>query len=342
MKMLLSQIFCLCLIAVTAVGQEYLEMGSQMVTNYSPKEYSAYGQNWAVSQNDCGIMYFGNWGGLLEFDGTFWTLYELPNKSSVNSLAIASDGKIYIGGINELGYFSPDNRGKLIFHSLVDNLPEEKQAFSNVWQTFTEGDQVYFCTNNYIFIWNAQDYTFTTIESERGYHILLKVGNSFYVREIGIGLAVIKNDSLILIPGSEKFANERIYAMLPLAGKDDVSLMVTRSMGLFKFEQGNFNPFKTEADQFLAENLTYASGTLLSDGNILLGTLRGGAVIIDTAGHLVRTYNLERGIINNNIYDTHQDCSGAIWLATDNGISRVDYSSPSVFLMKEINSLIYP
>lgn len=334
MNKLITNTLLLCLLAATALTQEYWEVGSQMVTNYSPKEYGAYGQNWAVSQNRCGIMYFGNWGGLLEFDGNFWTLYELPSKSSVNSLSITSDGKIYVGGTNELGYFQADSRGKLIFHSLVHHLPEEQRAFSNVWQTFVEREKVYFSTNNYIFIWNEKDLTFKIIESARGFHVLHKVGQTFYVREIGAGLAVIKNDSLSLIPGSEKFANERVFTFLPLPGNQDASLLVTRSMGLFTYNQGNFNVFKTEADQFLAENLIYASGTVLSDGNILLGTLRGGAVIIDPSGQLIRKYNLETGIINNNIYQTSQDCSGAIWLATDNGISRIDYASPIVYFDK--------
>lgn len=333
-KNLLSKTLFLSFLSVVVMSQEYWEMGSQLVTNYSPKEYGAYGQNWAVSQNKCGIMYFGNWGGLLEFDGTFWTLYELPNKSSVNSLSIASDGKIYVGGTNELGYFYRQSNGKLTFHSLVNLLPENQRAFSNVWQTFVEGEKVYFSTNDYIFIWNEMDLTFKWIESDRGFHVLLKVGETFFVREIGVGLAEIRNDSLSLIPGSEKFANERVFTMLPLPEEQDASLLVTRSMGLFTYNQGNFSVFKTEADQFLVENLIYASGTVLSDGNILLGTLRGGAVIMDPSGHLIRKYDLESGIINNNIYHTTQDCSGAIWLATDNGISRIDYASPIVYFDK--------
>ncbi len=97
-------------------------------------------------------------------------------------------------------------------------------------------------------------------------------------------------------------------------GEKGVSLIVTRTMGLFKYDGSDFIPFKTDADQFLKDNLMYYPGTILSDGNILLGTLNGGAIVIDHNGKEVRRYNRETGVINNTINYTYQDRSGAIWL----------------------------
>lgn len=320
-----------CFFAVIVAGQKYIEMGSQIVTNYSPKEYGAYGQNWAVAQNSTGIMYFGNGGGLLEFDGASWELYEIPNKSSINSLAIAEDGKIFIGGIGEFGYFLPNEAGKLTYHSLVNDLPRDKREFWTVWQTFISNGKVWFFTNNCIFIWDDRNKNFKTILNENGFHVMFKVNDAFYVRERGVGIDRIKGDSLILIKGSEKFANEKVFVMLPIPGEEGTSLLVTRKMGLFKFNGERFEPFKSDVDKFIADNLIYAYGTVLSDKNILLGTLNDGAVVIDKSGKEIRRYNIENGIINNNIYATFQDRSGAIWLATDNGISRIDYTSPITY-----------
>ncbi len=78
------------------------------------------------------------------------------------------------------------------------------------------------------------------------------------------------------------------------------------------------------------------TGTLLSEGNILLETFSDGAMVIDTTGKEVRRYNLKNGIINNSIWFSFQDRTGGIWLATNNGISRIDYSSPcKLFRFKE-------
>ena len=310
------------------IPQNYSESGFQSIINYSPKEYNAHRQNWAIIQNESGIMYFGNNSGLLEFDGVGWRLYHLPNKATIRSLANGDSGKIYVGAKGDLGYFLSDSLGRLSFHSLMEFVPEDKRDFSDVWQTYVSNGNVYFNTANYILIWSLHKRKFSIIQSENKFHLMTMINGKLYVREWGKGLKVLNNDALTLLNGGDKFADERIYVMLPFTGEDGTVLIVTRTMGLFKYDGNNFIPFKTEVDNFIKENLIYYPGTKLSDGNILLGTINGGAIVIDRNGNLIRTYNIENGIINNNIYFTFQDRSGAIWLATDNGISRIDYSSP--------------
>ena len=105
-----------CFWITNTKAQNYVEMGSQAITNYSPKEYNAHRQNWAIAQNENGIMYFGNNSGLLEYDGAGWRLYQVPNKSTIRSIANGDDGKIYIGAKGDLGYFLPDSVGRLSYY----------------------------------------------------------------------------------------------------------------------------------------------------------------------------------------------------------------------------------
>ncbi|KAA9041151.1 GAF domain-containing protein [Ginsengibacter hankyongi] len=323
-------ILLLTYVAITAIAaaQHYAEAGSQEIINYLPKEYHADMQNWAITQDKRGIMYFGNNVGLLEFDGNAWRLYQLPNKSTIRSLANGDDGKIYVGSVGDLGYFLPDSSGQLKFHSLTNFLPKDKRHFTDVWATYVSGGKVYFETFNYIFIWNIKKKEFHIIQAQNTFHVMFNVRGTIYVREWGKGLEVLKNDSLVVVKGGQKFANERIYVMLPFPGEKGTILIGTRTMGLFKYDGNNFIPFKTEADQFIKDNLIYFPGTVLSDGNILLGTQNSGAVVIDSTGREVGRYNLENGIENNSVDFSFQDRSGSIWLATANGISRIDYSSP--------------
>lgn len=60
-------------------------------------DYNAGIQNWAIAQDERGVMYFGNNSGLLEFDGSAWRLYELPTKGIVRAIYISEDGRIYVG-----------------------------------------------------------------------------------------------------------------------------------------------------------------------------------------------------------------------------------------------------
>ena len=330
-KKLILVIIYSCFFAPVISSRTDLELGSQLIYNYSSKEYDAQQQNWAILQDERGIMYFGNTSGLLEFDGADWRIYQMPNKSVVRSLANGENGKIYVGAQGDLGYFLPDSSGRLTFHSLMDFVPEDAKDFSDVWNIFVSGGKVYFNVAKYILIWDIQKKEFKIVKGENGFHAMFMVNGKIYVREWKRGLEVLNADSLTLLRGGEKFAEERIYVMLPFPGEDGIILIVTRTMGLFKYDGNNFIPFKTEADKFIKENLIYLPGVILSDANILLGTSNGGAVIIDSTGKEVRRYNTENGIINNTVFYTYQDRSGAIWLALDNGIARIDYASPLTY-----------
>jgi signal transduction histidine kinase/ligand-binding sensor domain-containing protein len=328
MRKLFTQIICWCFFAFPALSQNNLESGYQFINNYTAKECGATQQNLAIIQNEKGIMYFGNGAGLLEFDGAKWRVYALPNLAEPRSLANGEGGKIYVGGQGDIGYFLPDSAGKLTYHSMGNLLPKDKRDFFDVFHTHVSNGKVYFNAVKYIFIWDIEKKEFKILESSNRFHIMFLVNGAIYVREWKRGLELLNGDSLMLIKGSEKFADERIYAMLPFPGEKGVSLIVTRTMGMFKYDGAEFIPFPTDADQFLKNNLIYYPGTILSDGNILLATLNGGAIVIDHNGKEVRRYNRETGIINNTINFTFQDQSGAIWLATSSGISRADYMSP--------------
>ena len=322
-------LFIYCFLSLTAVfPQNSIEKGYPLITNYSPKEYGAFQGNWAISQDKRGIMYFGNDIGLLEFDGINWRVYQVPNKTTLRSMASGADGQLYVGAVGDLGYFSPDTSGRLTFHSLMKFLPADKKDFSDVWQTFILNDRVYFDVMKYLLIWDIQKKQFKIIKGNNNFHLTFKVNGNVYAREWGKGLEILKDDSLVLLNGGEKFANERIYVMLPFPGEKGTILIVTRTMGLFKYDGKSFTPFKTEADQLIKENLIYYPGAILSDGNILLGTISNGAVVIDTSGKVIAKYAKKSGIISNGILFTFQDKSDAIWLGTENGISRIDYSSP--------------
>jgi signal transduction histidine kinase/ligand-binding sensor domain-containing protein len=328
MKKLITVIILCLLCSPLIFSQTSGESGYPLITNYSPKDYGAFQANWAIAQDKRGIMYFGNDFGLLEFDGTNWRFYTMPNKTTVRSIAIGNNGKMYVGAVGDLGYFAADSSGRFVFHSLMKFLPNDKRDFSDVWTTLINNNKVYFNVAKYILVWDIQKKKFNVLQGKDNFHLMFLVDGKIYAREWGKGLEVLKNNKLTLLKGGEKFANERIYVMLPFPGEPGTILIGTRTMGLFKYDGESFIPFKTEADEFLKNNLIYWPGTILSDGNILLGTINGGALVINSSGNLIRKYNRKNGIISSGILYTFQDKAGAIWLGTDNGISRIDYSSP--------------
>ena len=126
-------------------------IGLPETINFSKSQYNGGAQNWDIRQDKQGIIYLANNEGLLTFDGQSWKIYPLPNKSIVRSVFIGSDGRIYVGGQDELGYFQPNAFGKLVFVSLIQGIPDADKNFGDVWDIVPYKNAIYFRTGSRIF-----------------------------------------------------------------------------------------------------------------------------------------------------------------------------------------------
>ena len=54
------------------------EEGRPLLRIYPPTEYGGSPQNWALVQDQRGVIYVGSAAGVLEFDGSTWRLIEMP------------------------------------------------------------------------------------------------------------------------------------------------------------------------------------------------------------------------------------------------------------------------
>ncbi len=316
--------FLFILLVHFLAGQSSEEEGRAALTNYSSKQYKGHPQNWAVLQDDRGILYVGNNIGLMEYDGLSWTWV---HQSIVRSMAIGKEGNIYIGGVGEIGYLNPDSQGNNRFVSLMDKIPPAYREFGDVWNTYSTPEGVYFNAVKYLFLWNGK--SIRVWESESNFHLAFVVRDTLYIREWDKGLLRMEKGKLSLLPGGSQFASERIYVMLPY---NESSILVgSRTQGLFLWNGSRFVPFKSQADDFLKTNPLYLPGALLPNGKYALGTMGGGVVIIDWQGRLVKKLDRFSGLQDNTVYFMYSDQEGNLWLALDKGVSKVNISSPLRF-----------
>ena len=316
----------------------YNEIGQHFIKYYSPKEYNESYQNWCVNQDKRGIMYFGNSNGILEYDGSSWRSIKIPNNSIVRSMAIGENGRIYVAASSDFGYLAPDSLGQNRFISILNYLDDRYKEFGDVWDVVTTSHGVYFKTQDKIFRWNGD--RIKVFESVNAYR-LYKVRDNVYVRNGGEGLLKISDNSLNLVPDGEKFASIGIYDMLPFGNE---ILVTTNSNGLFLYDGYSFSPFNTEADAFLKQNRIY-NACELKDGNFAFATQRGGVAIIDKEGHFLKLISTKNGLHSDVIYDVFPDQQEGLWLAMEDGISRVEIPSSFTLIPKNdiyngnINSL---
>ncbi len=316
---------------LTTFSQPIFEKGYSTIINYTPEHYNSLSQNHAIIQDNRGVMYFGNNGGILEFDGVNWRKIKVKN-NLVRSLAINKHGRIYIGARNEFGYLMPDSVGEQKYHSLIKYLDDKDKDFGDVWKTHVTPEGVYFQTSDIIFRWDND--SLKTWRSEHEYHLSFNVNGKFFVREEGTGLKIMKEDSLILLNHGGKFDAIDVYGMVPIEIND--VLIITKEEGIFRFynindpEKGRLVRYFTEIDNFLSENAV--NNVIKIDKNkYSFGTWQNGVIIYDQTTDQVEVINKISGLQNEIIKDQFLDNRNNLWLALDNGISIVSISVPVSF-----------
>lgn len=296
--------------------------GLPLLENISPKTYGADAQNWAVIQDLRGIVYAGNNQGVLAYDGTGWRLIRTPNRTTVRSLAEDGEGRIFVGATGELGRLVPDGSGRMAFESLAGSLPTEDRVFSDVWTTRATSRGILFQSREQLMLYKGG--RFQVWKAATSFHVAFVVGDRIFVRQRQVGLEELVDGQLRLVPGGERFAAESVFTMLPMAGG---ILVGSRNQGLWRLGDAGLEPWPTEADGLLKRAALYA-GAVLQDGTFALATIQGGVVLLGPDGHLKGTWDATTGLLGDNVKAVYPDGHGAVWLALDNGLARVEWPSP--------------
>ncbi|HUR31224.1 MAG TPA: hybrid sensor histidine kinase/response regulator transcription factor [Saprospiraceae bacterium] len=320
--------FLLTLLVLSGLWAQ-TSQGSLFLRNYTPEEYKGHNQNWAIVQDARGVMYFGNNHGVLEYDGVSWRIIKTAEENIIRSLGISTDGTVFTGGLGEIGYLDADSINNLHYVSLLPRLDKKYHDFADVWQTLSTSKGIYFVTAKYVFRWDGKK--MHTWETSTGFHVGFVINDQFYVRQKQSGLMQINGDEISLAPLGEKFAEERIMAMLPYPAKGNNTILIaTRTSGLLLYDGLTLNTFTTEADPILKESLVYC-GAILTGNHFAFGTLQNGVVIIDQNGKLLHHLNKAAGLQDETIWYLYPDRQGGLWIGMHVGITRAETGSQHTF-----------
>ncbi len=322
------------------------EAGLPYIQTYLAKDYEGEQQNWHLTQDHRGVMYFANHDCILEYDGVSWRKIYAGVKMPIKSLKHDADGRIWVSAAQDFGYLEPDSMGRMQFVSLLSQATSKDHDANLNWGLEVSSHGVYFHTQNVIFRWIAEADSLKSWRPKQEIRAALVSKGELFVRLKGVGLMKMEGDSLRLIQGGEKFSHIDVGTILPwgntlqasvIASKDlsqksmgsnsERLLIVTPNYGLFVYDGVSFQPFKTETDAYLIKN-NIECAIVLSDGNIAIGTLYGGLVIIDGSGNLLRILNKSNGLPDNTVYHVYIDAQGGAWLALNKGLARVETPSP--------------
>ena len=318
------QLLAFLLFSSQILGQPFI--GQREITNYEKKKYNAGTQNWQIQQDKQGRMYFANNEGVLSFDGNYWALYPLPNKTIVWSIEMANK-KLFVGGQDEIGYLSPNDGGQLVFHSLKSLLDESDQKFADIWNIVHVGEDIFFRSISRLFKWNKGK--MKVYQPSSTWFFLGKFQNKVIAHDETRGIMMYKNGNWEVFIKKQDLP-ENFYITSISDYTQGSSIITTSKNGLFQLTEEGIKPLTIKG---VNNNQHFTSVVKIDEFNYILGTYNNGVYLFNEKNEVIESFSKQEGLQNNNLRSLYIDKSKNIWMGLNNGISFIPFNNA----IKDIN-----
>lgn len=299
------------------------QTGSPLLTHYRESR-DAENQNWAISQNENGLMMFLNRRGILTFDGHTWSLIRMP----VNTYTLKFNSAInttFTAGENSYGYLEKDDKGFYNYNKLSD----DSISYGPVTGIYFSGSSVYFYSESSVSRFNLDKGESDLFLGRRGNKpfsgMIITPGNVF-INVAGDGLFRLESDTLFPIVTGYLLQDASILFSLPyneklvLIGTDDGRLQL--------FDGIKFYDYKINDNGYLKQNIL-SDGIAVSDSVYAFSTLDGGVLVVEkNSGRVIHTINYAGGLPDDEVFALGSDRNGGIWISHQYGLTRADLLLP--------------
>ena len=318
------QLLAFLLFSSQILGQPFI--GQREITNYEKKKYNAGTQNWQIQQDKQGRMYFANNEGVLSFDGNYWELYPLPNKTIVWSIEMANN-KLFVGGQDEIGYLSPNDGGQLVFHSLKSLLDESDQKFADIWNIVHVGEDIFFRSISRLFKLNKGK--MKVYQPSSTWFFLGKFQNKVIAHDETRGIMMYKNGNWEVFIKKQDLP-ENFYITSISDYTQGSSIITTSKNGLFQLTEEGIKPLTIKG---VNNNQHFTSVVKIDEFNYILGTYNNGLYLFNEKNEVIESFSKQEGLQNSNLRSLYIDKSKNIWMGLNNGISFIPFNNA----IKDIN-----
>jgi signal transduction histidine kinase/CheY-like chemotaxis protein len=301
------------------------ESGRPLLQRFSAKEYQTHYQVWSAAQAPDGLLWFGSAGGVLHYDGRTWGSVSVPT-SFVRQVAIATDGTVYLAGEDEFGFVRRAADGSLTYHTLADRVAAAAKPFGLPRRVAIAGDAVYFATDRAVFRWQDGKLHTWTFPSERR-NVIDVIGDEVFLLRGAEGIRRLRGTEFEpWAQPAEMNKSQFTFLMPPPPGTGATALLALGRDGLFLLDaQGRSSPWTHAAAETLRGTQLF-SGRRLTDGTYALGTIGAGVILLAADGRSFTQHTTADGLTHDSVIGLGEDREGGLWLATQNGLTRLDRS----------------
>lgn len=293
-------------------------IGIPKIVNYNKFTYKAGPQNWMITHAPNGFVYIANNDGLLEFDGSDWKIYK--SIGVVIRAVLYHNGRIYVGGFNEFGYYSPNENGILTYHSLSGGV-KRWISFGDIWKIHELDGSVYFQSNEGLFIYKNN--RIRIVKAPARFDFAYIASNTLFINDAVKGLLIYRQGKLLPIDPERKIVTKQLSGVSELDNRR--VLISTIDKGLFVYDGSKISSWDIPISPLLKR---YQINTEVKiNGYHIFGTILNGLYIIDSGGKMVLQINQGKGLNNNNVICVGRDLENNIWLGLNNGLAKLELNS---------------
>lgn len=306
------------LLASAAAGAE---RGFPLINIYPAEVHKAGPQTFDLTQDSRGILYFGNLHGLVTYDGAWWHLTKLPDEQVALSVASDDHGRIALGLVNDFGYVMREGTADHGYHSLLGQIPSAKRELGDVRAICSTASGFLYVTEKSLILWNGGPARivaeFAPDATPRG---CFARGNEVFLRSPK-GLKRLDLATMRIEPfGTDK----TVYHVLERA--DGKLVVAIKDEGLALIDNGAATPFAPEASAWLKGKVV-SGGCTLRDGRLVVTTRQHGLIVLAPNGDVEQIIREDAGLPDAILNEARVDREGAVWLAMEGPIVRVDLAS---------------
>ncbi|MEL0032569.1 MAG: LuxR C-terminal-related transcriptional regulator [Paracoccaceae bacterium] len=311
---ILKRALLLVLLAQSIVYAQF----APVVQNYSPEQYGADNQNWAIDQSKQGLLFVANQSRVLLFDGKKWESFFVPNAQSIRSIKVIGD-RLYVGGAMSIGFYEITPQG-LENYSEIEGLEHQNiDVGEEFWHIAVLDERLFFQSKRAIYeVIENQLIRRAPFESDRP--------ESF--RNAG-ELYFFSSNKAIRFSSGEHHRFEFPELSSALIGAYEFNSK------LF-FVNENGETFSLKENDLVRENSPFVdlqnSGQIydllqLKDGQLVVGTIALGMRVYGKRGQLRYVLDKKNGLNNSTVLGLFQSNTGRVWAALDQGLASFESNS---------------
>lgn len=312
MRALCSLLLCWLLLPgrALALGEE----GRPLLRSWDEGE--AGRQNWQVRQFPNGLLAFANRHGLLIFDGERFEQALVPG-GTVYDFTLGADGRVHVATGQQLGYLEADARRQWRFVDLP--LPADAPPPGDIGRVVAHAGRVWYLSRTQL-LFHQPEHGWRW-RSARGVYAELRLrGEDLWLFEDGHGWLRWDPalDEFQPVPQQELPAR----GLAATSEQPGEPWYASDRKALYRYQDGRWQRFALAIGERWLDDRVEALARL-PNGDLAVATRFGGLYQFSAGGVLVRRV-APALLPGERITDLEVDAEGALWLALDGGIARLE------------------